>query len=112
MALSGVTIAAQENIDAHHSFAADDTDLDGAPIVHGVDHGNYSFFGEVHVLDFLIRPINDLIAFQYHVLELRQKALVFRGEEGCKDAVPDGNVGGRGTPPWMVRAAHCSHRQC
>ncbi len=69
-----------------HSHA----DLDDAPIIHAVDHRNHSFFGEVHVLDLLIRPINDLTAFRYHVLELREKALVLRalrrGEKGCKDA--------------------------
>jgi hypothetical protein len=36
------------------------------------------------VLDLLIRPINDLTALQCHVLELREKALILRGEEGCK----------------------------
>lgn len=83
--LVGGNDAAQENIDA---------DLDSAPIIHAVDHRNHSFFGKVHVLDLLIRPINKITAFQCHVLELREKALVLRGEAAAYSCCRRAALGG------------------
>ena len=78
-------------------------------IVRGVDHGDHGFFGKVDRVDFLIRPINDLAAFQFYVLELGQKALVFGGEEGGEDAVYDRNVGGRRSSLSAGRRMRHSH---
>jgi hypothetical protein len=85
---------AQENIDAHKTFATDYADLDGAAIVCGIDHRDHGFFGKVYVLDFLIRPVNDLTGFQLHVLKLGQKVLVLCGKQGGEDTVSDRNMGG------------------
>jgi hypothetical protein len=72
-----------------NSFTPDNAHFERAPIVHDVDHGDHGFFGKIHFLDVLIRPINDLTPRQCHVFELGQKAFVFCGEEGGENAVPD-----------------------
>ena len=54
----------------------------------GVDHGDHRFFGKVHRIDSLVRPINDLAALQGHVLEPGRKAPVLGREERGEDAVP------------------------
>src|SRR6185437_7774018 len=81
---------AEENIDAEESLSSlspDDADLDRSAVSHAVNHGDHGVFGEVHGFDSLVRAINRLSSFQYHVLELGQQMLVFGREQRRKDAV-------------------------
>ncbi len=92
--------AAQEDVNAHDPFAADDADLDRTFVVRGVDHGHHSVLGKVHRVDLLIRPIHRLTALPCHVLELGQQAPVLGGKERRQDAVPDRSR--RGTRAGLV----------
>ena len=80
---------AEKNIDAHHSFVADDADLDGAPVFDSVNHGHYGRFRKVNVVDALLSFIDNFAAFEDYLLEFAMNVLVFRVEERMKDVVLD-----------------------
>ena len=91
--MSGVVTPPRQMLRPHHSLVADNANLDGPAIFHGVNHSDDRIFRKVHVLDILIGLIEGRVTFQLDVLDFCRKARVFRAEQSAKDGVPIGKPG-------------------